>query len=98
MDKFEAVHYGQERALILGSPYRMNAKITAVARQINEGWEVYKAVAEHLKAYPLDGQTGAYAAVAEELNIGRWPEKSHAADSAIQRSTDPRLVLDRVAF
>jgi len=66
--KFEAVHFGQERVLTLGSPYRKDAKITAVARQMNEGWEVYRAVTEYLQTHPLDGLADAYIEVSRALN------------------------------
>jgi len=68
MNKFEAVHFGQERSLNMGSPYRKDAKITAAARQMNEGWEVYRAVTEYLQTHPLDGLADAYIEVSRALN------------------------------
>jgi len=70
MDKFEGVHYGRERVLTLGSPYRKDAKITAVAKQMNAGWEVYKAMTEYLQAHPLEGLADAYIEVSSALNAG----------------------------
>jgi len=86
MNKFEAVHYGQERSLNMGGLYRKDAKTTAVARQMSEGWDVCRAVTAYLQTHPLDGLADAYIEVSRALNakgvrIGKGAVAKYYKDS-----------------